>query len=113
MQSQIYNQPKYYELAFSFVDTERQVKLFEKFIKKYSKIKVKKVLAHSLAYGSLTPAAPERLGARRLLAVYDRAGEPCLRCAAGVIELSEINAEKTFFCPRCQTKSSPPPKQRD
>jgi SAM-dependent methyltransferase len=44
MQSQIYNQPKYYEIAFSFVDPEKQVKLFEKFIKKYSKIKVKKVL---------------------------------------------------------------------
>jgi SAM-dependent methyltransferase len=44
MQSQIYNQPKYYEIAFSFVDAGKQVKLFEKFIEKYSKIKVKKVL---------------------------------------------------------------------
>lgn len=44
MQSQIYNQPKYYEIAFKFINTEDQVKLFEKFIKKYSKIKVKKVL---------------------------------------------------------------------
>lgn len=44
MQSQIYNQPKYYEIAFSFIDAKKQVKLFEKFIKKYSKIKVKKVL---------------------------------------------------------------------
>lgn len=44
MQSQIYNQPKYYEIAFSFVDAEKQVKLFEKFIKKYSKIEVKKIL---------------------------------------------------------------------
>lgn len=44
MQSQIYGQPRYYEIAFSFINAESQVKLFEKFIKKYSKIKVKKVL---------------------------------------------------------------------
>lgn len=44
MRSKIYNQPKYYEIAFSFVDAEKQVKLFEEFIKKYSEIKVKKVL---------------------------------------------------------------------
>ncbi|MFH1822737.1 MAG: class I SAM-dependent methyltransferase [Patescibacteria group bacterium] len=44
MQSQIYNQPKYYEIAFSFINAKNQIKLFEKFIKKYSKIKVKKVL---------------------------------------------------------------------
>ncbi len=44
MRSQIYNQPKYYEIAFSFIDAKKQVKLFEEFIKKYSKIKVKKVL---------------------------------------------------------------------
>lgn len=44
MQPQIYNQPKYYEIAFSFVDAKKQVELFERFIKKYSKVKVKKVL---------------------------------------------------------------------
>lgn len=44
MKSNIYNQAKYYELAFSFVDAKKQVELFEKFIKKYSKIKVKRVL---------------------------------------------------------------------
>ena len=44
MRSQIYNQPKYYEIAFSFINAKDQVGLFEKFIKKYSKIKVKKVL---------------------------------------------------------------------
>jgi len=44
MKSEIYNQAKYYEIAFSFVDTEKQITLFEKFIKEYSKIKVKKVL---------------------------------------------------------------------
>ncbi len=44
MQSQIYNQAKYYEIAFSFIDAKKQVNLFKKFIKKYSKVKVKKVL---------------------------------------------------------------------
>lgn len=44
MKSKIYNQPKYYEIAFNFIDVKKQVALFEKFIKKYSKIKVKKVL---------------------------------------------------------------------
>lgn len=40
----IYNKPLYYEIAFSFIDAKKQVSLFEKFIKRYSKIKVKRVL---------------------------------------------------------------------
>ena len=40
----VYNEPYYYEIAFSFVDAKKQADLFEKFIKKYSKIKVKRVL---------------------------------------------------------------------
>jgi SAM-dependent methyltransferase len=44
MQSKIYNQTKYYKIAFSFIDPKKQVSLFEKFIKKFSKIKVKSVL---------------------------------------------------------------------
>ncbi|MCD6549133.1 class I SAM-dependent methyltransferase [Candidatus Micrarchaeota archaeon] len=40
----IYNQPLYYEIAFNFVDVKKQVDLFEKFIRKYSKVKVKTVL---------------------------------------------------------------------
>ncbi|MDH4330492.1 MAG: hypothetical protein OEV93_02985 [Candidatus Moranbacteria bacterium] len=44
MKSQIYNQAKYYEIAFSFVDSEKQADLFEKFIKKYSKTGAKSVL---------------------------------------------------------------------
>lgn len=37
MKSQIYNQAKYYEIAFSFVDPKKQADLFEEFIKKFSK----------------------------------------------------------------------------
>ncbi len=44
MKSQIYNQAKYYEIAFSFVDAKKQGDLFERFIKKYGKIKVESVL---------------------------------------------------------------------
>lgn len=44
MKSEIYQQAKYYEIAFSFIDAKKQVDLFEEFIKKYSKIKVDTVL---------------------------------------------------------------------
>jgi len=40
----VYKEPFYYEIAFSFVDPKKQVDLFEKFIEKYSKIKVRRVL---------------------------------------------------------------------
>ncbi|NMC51630.1 class I SAM-dependent methyltransferase [Candidatus Kuenenbacteria bacterium] len=43
-ESKIYNNPLYYDIAFDFRDIKKQVNLFEEFIKKYSKIKVKKVL---------------------------------------------------------------------
>ncbi len=36
----VYKEPLYYEIAFSFIDVKRQVDLFEKLIKKYSKIDV-------------------------------------------------------------------------
>jgi SAM-dependent methyltransferase len=44
MKSQIYDQARYYEIAFSFVDQKKQADLFEKFIKKYSKVEVESVL---------------------------------------------------------------------
>lgn len=40
----VYDEPLYYEIAFSFVNVNEQVNLFEKFIGKYSKVKVKRVL---------------------------------------------------------------------
>ena len=40
----IYKHPHYYEIAFSFINPKKQVDNFEKLIKKFSKIKVKKVL---------------------------------------------------------------------
>lgn len=44
MKSEIYKQAKYYEIAFSFIDAKKQVRLLEKFITKHSKIKVLRVL---------------------------------------------------------------------
>ena len=40
----IYKEPRYYEIAFSFIDTRKQVDLFERFIRKYSRINVKRFL---------------------------------------------------------------------
>ncbi|MCX7995512.1 MAG: class I SAM-dependent methyltransferase [candidate division WOR-3 bacterium] len=40
----IYDFPLYYEIAFSFFDVKKQIDLFERFIKRYSRIKVKRVL---------------------------------------------------------------------
>lgn len=40
----IYKQPIYYEIAFSFVNPKKQVDNFEKLIKKFSKIKVRRFL---------------------------------------------------------------------
>ncbi|MEM7825011.1 MAG: class I SAM-dependent methyltransferase [Candidatus Aenigmatarchaeota archaeon] len=40
----VYNEPLYYEIAFSFVDAKKQADLFEKFIERYSEVKVKRVL---------------------------------------------------------------------
>lgn len=40
----VYAEPLYYEIAFSFVDAKRQVDLFEEFIEKHSRIKVKRFL---------------------------------------------------------------------
>jgi len=39
-----YENPLYYEIAFSFFDPKQQIDAFEKIIKKFSKIKVKRVL---------------------------------------------------------------------
>lgn len=40
----VYEKPLYYEIAFSFVDPEEQVELFEKIIEEYSGVKVNRVL---------------------------------------------------------------------
>ena len=44
MKKDVYSKPLYYEIAFSFVNPKKQVNLFKKFIKRFSKIKVKSFL---------------------------------------------------------------------
>jgi SAM-dependent methyltransferase len=40
----VYDEPFYYEIAFSFVDVPRQVDLFEEFIHSYSNVPARRVL---------------------------------------------------------------------
>ena len=40
----VYSQPLYYEIAFDFTDLKKQVDLFERFIRRYSQIQVKRFL---------------------------------------------------------------------
>lgn len=40
----VYDEPRYYEIAFSFVDIESQVNLFQAFIEEHAKREVKRVL---------------------------------------------------------------------
>ena len=42
--SDVYNHPRYYEIAFNFRDIPAEVSLFEECIKRYSDIPVKSVL---------------------------------------------------------------------
>jgi SAM-dependent methyltransferase len=44
MKNSLYSKPLYYEIAFSFIDPEKQVDLFEEYISQYSQIKVDNVL---------------------------------------------------------------------
>ena len=41
---EVYKQPLYYEIAFSFIDPKEQVDSFEKLIEKFSKIRVRRFL---------------------------------------------------------------------
>jgi formamidopyrimidine-DNA glycosylase len=36
------------------------------------------------------------------LAVYERAGEPCLRCGRRIVMTHAIDARSSYFCPGCQ-----------
>lgn len=39
MKNSLYSNPLYYEIAFSFIEPQKQVDLFEEFISQYSKIR--------------------------------------------------------------------------
>jgi formamidopyrimidine-DNA glycosylase len=57
--------------------------------------------AGGLFYFGHTPGAPDFYTER--LCVYDRAGQPCLRCGHAIRRIVQA-ARSTFFCPQCQRK---------
>ncbi|USB35056.1 DNA-formamidopyrimidine glycosylase family protein [Paenibacillus sp. YPG26] len=66
----------------------------------------RKVFHHATEHGGymelpLTHEDKLTGGFNELCRVYDREGEPCIRCD-GVIEKSEIGGRKVFYCPTCQ-----------
>jgi formamidopyrimidine-DNA glycosylase len=52
-----------------------------------------------LFYFGRSPDTPDFYEER--LRVYDRAGQPCLKCGAEIKRLVQAN-RSTYFCPRCQ-----------
>lgn len=56
--------------------------------------------SNKLFYFGRAPGTPDFYEER--LRVYDRAGKPCLRCAAPIQRIVQA-ARSTFFCPHCQT----------
>jgi formamidopyrimidine-DNA glycosylase len=79
---------------------------------------VRKTLAEAIRFGSTVPlnwsgeggndglfyygrAADGPGDFEERLAVYDRAGAPCVRCGAAIRRIVQA-ARSTYFCPRCQ-----------
>jgi formamidopyrimidine-DNA glycosylase len=67
---------------------------------------MRKVLAEAADAGGymdrpLTPGDARTGGYDARCRVYDRAGEPCVRCG-GTIRQDTVSARKTFYCPACQ-----------
>lgn len=46
-----------------------------------------------------------RLNPREKLWVYDRAGQPCRRCATPIRSAMETDGRRTYWCPACQPSS--------
>ena len=67
---------------------------------------IRGVLSEAIAKGGTTirdyVGAEQGMGYfQHELLVYDRAGEPCQRCA-GTVKLLQNSARATYYCPRCQ-----------
>ena len=54
-----------------------------------------------LFYFGLAPGAPDYYAER--LRVYDRAGQPCVRCGTPIKRCVQA-ARSTYYCPRCQRR---------
>ncbi len=95
----VYEQPVYYEIAFSFVDSKKQADLFEKFIKKFSRIKVKRILdigcGPSLQLREIAKRGYEAIGvdlSPEMLRYLDKKSKE-----EGII-VQTLKADKTNFC---------------
>ncbi|WP_276351410.1 Fpg/Nei family DNA glycosylase [Cohnella caldifontis] len=67
---------------------------------------MKKVLAEAASYGGymdkpLTPNDRLTGGYDSRCRVYDREGEPCVRCGTPIVK-EELAGRKMFYCPHCQ-----------
>lgn len=60
----------------------------------------------TLSDGTYRNALNKAGGYQNMHRVYDRAGEPCPNCRRGTIVRIVQAQRATFYCPRCQTKSS-------
>ncbi|MGB9179175.1 MAG: bifunctional DNA-formamidopyrimidine glycosylase/DNA-(apurinic or apyrimidinic site) lyase [Pyrinomonadaceae bacterium] len=69
---------------------------------------IRDVLRESIAHGSTLNVDPENIDGSYYggsyegrWRVYDREGEPCLKCAAKIRRITHAG-RSTYFCPRCQ-----------
>ncbi|MCS6937241.1 MAG: bifunctional DNA-formamidopyrimidine glycosylase/DNA-(apurinic or apyrimidinic site) lyase [Candidatus Bipolaricaulota bacterium] len=67
---------------------------------------IEKILARAIAEQGTTVKTYRRLAGesgnfQNFLAVYDRAGEPCVRCQTPIERLTQ-GGRGTYFCPTCQ-----------
>lgn len=67
---------------------------------------MKKVLTEAVSCGGyldkpLTPDDRLTGGCGRRCKVYDREGEPCVRCGTKIVK-EELAGRKMFYCPKCQ-----------
>lgn len=94
----VYKEPLYYEIAFSFIDAKKQVDLFEKFIEKYSKRKVTRVLdigcGPSLQLREIAKRGYEAVGSDLNSQMLKYLGE---RAQEEGIKIETIEADMTHF----------------
>ena len=60
------------------------------------------IAARGTSFRDYRDAAGARGGFVEHLAVYGRAGQPCVRCGAALIATHEIDGRSTVLCARCQ-----------
>jgi SAM-dependent methyltransferase len=94
----VYDEPLYYEIAFSFVDIPKQVDLFEEFVEKYSRIPVRRVLdigcGPSLQLRELARRGYKAVGLDRSPRMLTYLGE---RASEESVRVSTVEADMTDF----------------